>query len=237
MCPSIDKTRPTLGTTTKPRVTVQPSSNPAAKPVAKGDSLSLSSQALSKERLKLLLDGPIPPAPSQPTGVDWETHHRACTDALIRTLRQDEAVSQGLKNWKNLPTDLRMQVGKRISDIQASIFGFTSAPLRVGEGQYHGGYTAGIIDVGPKSMVSAKEFLDTVVHEQNHEFQHEKGIDGFHKKLAPDDPYKAIAKTWLDNFDDYITPAEGVKAYYAQPIEAQSTAMGNEVARAVMSKP
>lgn len=237
MCPSIDKTRPALGTTSKPRTTVQPSSTSTSKPVAKGDTLTLSSQAFSKERLKVLLEGPLPPAPPKSAAMDWESLHRASTDALIQALRQDEAVTQGLKNWKNLSTDLKMLVGKRISDIQAGIFGFTPATLRVGEGKYHGGHKPNLIDVGPKSMVSAKEFLDTVVHEQNHQFQWEKGIAAFRKKLEPNDPYKAIAKTWLDNFDDYTPPSEGVKAYYAQPVEAHSTAMGNEVAKAVFAKP
>lgn len=237
MCPSIEKSRPALGATTKPRSNVQSPSTPAPKPVSKGDRLSLSSQALSIEHIKALLVGPLPPAPPKPAASDWESLHRASQDALIQSLRQDEAVTQGLKAWKNLPTDLKMLLGKRISDIQAGIFGFTPATLRVGEGKYHGGHKPNLIDIGPKSMVSAKEFLDTVVHEQNHQFQWEKGIAGFRKKLDPNDPYKAIAKTWLDNFDDYTPPSEGVKAYYAQPVEAQSTAMGNEVAKAVFAKP
>lgn len=243
MCPSIENNRPVLGTTTKPRVNTSSSSSniqspttQASKQVVKGDNLKLSTQPFSKERLQAMLEAPLPATPPKSTATDWETVHKDNQTQLIQVLRQDDAINLGLKNWKSLNTDLKMQLGKRVSDIQANIFGFTPAPLRVGEGKYHGGYTAGKIDVGPKSMVSAREFLDTVVHEQNHEFQHEKGIANFHHELDPSDPYKQIAKTWLDNFDDYTTPAEGVQAYYAQPIEADSTAMGKKVALAVMAK-
>lgn len=237
MSPSIEKSHSSVKVAPKRPAAAQPQSSQASKPSAARDRLSLSSQTNQLEDLKNRLEGPLPPAPTKPGTPDWESLDRFCREALIQSLRQDEAVSAGLKDWNSLPQDMKLLLGKRISDIQASIFGFQPAPIRFEEGIYRGGFQPGTkptIDIGPKARVSASEFLNTVVHEQNHAFQWEKANKAMIKKLEPNDPYEAIAETWLDNFIDYTNPSKGVLAYRSQPIEVQSASIGNQVAETLL---
>ncbi|MGE5707273.1 MAG: hypothetical protein ACM3YO_02990 [Bacteroidota bacterium] len=245
MSPSIEKSHASVQVTPKRSAPPQQPSQ-AAKPPVSRDRLTLSSQATQREslesltRLKVQLENPLPPAPSKPETSDWESLDRFCREALIQSLRQDEAVNAGLKSWNALPQDMRLLLGKRISDIQAGIFGFQPAPIRFEEGIYRGGFQPGTkpsIDIGPKARVSANEFLNTVVHEQNHAFQWEKANKAMIKKLDPNDPYAAVAETWLDNFIEYTNPSKGVQAYRSQPIEVQSASIGNQIAEALLGKP
>lgn len=147
---------------------------------------------------------------------------------------------KGLQAWSRLPQDLRMQLGERISAIQGGIYGFHPRSLALEDGPYRGGFTAGAnqpITFGPKSMVSAAEFLNTLVHEQTHALQWEKGDAASRKRLDPADPYAGVATTWYDNFFDYVPPSKGVKAYRAQPVETHAYATGDAVAEGVLRKP
>lgn len=213
----------------------------APKPTASRDSLSLSPQNQSLERLKAQLEAPLPPAPAMAaTATDWKSRDQANRQALIKTLRADPGVMAGLAAWKKLPQDLQLKLGDRVSAIQASIYGFKPASLRFEDGPYRGNFNpgnGGTITIGPKSMVSAREFLNTVVHEQAHALQWEKGNLVVTKKLDPKDPYADIAPTWIDNFYDYTPPSEGYRAYRDQPTEAHAFATGDQVSAAVMSKP
>ncbi|HEY9857204.1 MAG TPA: hypothetical protein V6D05_15780 [Stenomitos sp.] len=225
---------PTRAATTKSPAPTEP------RPVQAGDRLGLSTQVGQLEQLKAQLASPIPPLPSVPPSQDWQTRDLACRQALIQTLLQDEAVMKGLRSWPRLPQDLRMLLGERIATIQGGIYGFHPRPLGLEQGPYRGGFQAGSnqpITFGPKSMVSAAEFLNTLVHEQTHAMQWEKGDAASRKKLDPADPYAAIATTWFDNFFDYTPPSKGVRAYRAQPVEQHAYATGDAVAEAVLRKP
>lgn len=229
------------GSTTAPRKAATTKS-PAPfepRPLQAGDRLGLSAQVAQLEHLQAQLVSPLPPLPSVPKSQDWQTRDLACREALIQTLRQDEAVIKGLRAWPRLPQDLRMQLGERISAIQGGIYGFHPRPLGLEDGPYRGGFQAGSnqpITFGPKSMVSAAEFLNTLVHEQTHAMQWEKGDAASRKKLDPADPYTAIANTWYDNFFDYHTPSKGVRAYREQPVEKHAYATGDAVAEGVLRK-
>lgn len=237
---SIDKSR--AGTITAPQRAASvkaPPPPPAVKSALAGDRLGLSPQLRQLESLKLLLESPLPPAPPLPKNADWSTLDRAGRTALIQTLRQDEAVMTGLRTWQKLPQDMRLQLGARISAIQGQSYGFQPRALSFEDGPYRGGFQAGKgpITIGPKSMVSASEFLNTVVHEQTHALQWEKGDALSRKKLPPGDPYAAMAMTWYDNFFDYHVPSKGVRAYRDQPVERHAFATGDEVSKAVLPKP
>jgi hypothetical protein len=238
MSPAIETNRPRTAAPPKRPPAVQP--QPAPKPAAARDRLSLSAPSLQFERLKAQLEAPLPPVPARPVTTDWKSHDRASREALIKSLRQDEGVNAAIKAWKSLPQDLKLQLGNRISNIQAEIYGFRPVSLRFEDGPYKGGFTpgnGGEITIGPKSMVSAREFLNTVVHEQTHALQFEKGIEALRKKLDPASPYAGIARAWLDNFDDYTPPSAGYRAYRDQLIEAHAFATGDQVSAAVFSKP
>jgi|GEM_PF-2584165 len=212
-----------------------------AKPAASRDNLNLSSPNASLERLMAQLEGPLPPAPPAPaTATDWKSRDQANRQALIKTLRADSAVMGNLAAWKKLPPEQKLKLGERVSAIQASIYGFKPATLRFEDGPYRGNFNpgnGGTITIGPKSMVSAQEFLNTVVHEQAHALQWEKGNLAVTKKLDPKDPYAGIANAWIDNFYDYTSPSEGFREYRDQPTEAHAFATGDQVSAAVMSKP
>ncbi len=236
MSPTISSNRQAAVAAPKRPAAASPA--PAAKPAAAGDRLALSSPL---ERLKAQLDGPLPAMPSSKVETtDWKERDRLDRTTLIRTLRQDEAVKAGLAAWKTLPPDLKLRLGQRISSIQAAIYGFAPVALRFEDGPYRGGFhpgNGGEITIGPKSLVSAGEFLNTVVHEQLHAFQWEKGNQAMRKQLDAEDPYAAIAPAWLDNFYDYQTPAQGYRAYRDQPIEAHAFATGDQVSAATLAKP
>ena len=212
----------------------------APKPAASGDRLQLSTPNASMERLKAQLEGPLPIPPAVADAADWKTRDQANRQALIKTLRGDPAVMAGLAAWKTLPPDLKLQLGDRVSAIQASIYGFKAVPLRFEEGPYKGTFhpgNGGSIAIGPKSLVSAREFLNTVVHEQAHALQWEKGNLAVTKKLDPQDPYAGIARSWIENFYDYVPPSQGYRAYRDQPTEAHAFATGDQVSAAVLAKP
>ncbi len=240
MSPSIESNRAAAPTPAKRPVAATPS-KPArpAPPATSRDQLSLSRPSSQLDRLSKQLEGPLPAIPARPQSADWKSHDRANRDALISVLRQDQPIVEGLEDWKSLPQDLKLQLGARISNIQAAIYGFRPVKLRAEDGPYRGGFhpgNGGEITVGPKSLVSAREFLNTVVHEQTHALQWEKGNAAVTKKLDRTDPYFAAAEPWLDNFYDYQTPAKGFRAYRDQPIEAHAFATGDVVAAAVLGK-
>jgi hypothetical protein len=241
MSPTISSNRQVAAAVPKRPAAGSPAPAPASKPAAAGDRLTLSAPQVPLERLKAQLEGPLPPAPaSKPETTDWKGRDRFDRETLIKTLRQDVAVTAGLSAWKTLPPDLKLQLGQRISNIQAAIYGFKPVTLRFEDGPYRGGFhpgNGGEITIGPKSLVSAREFLNTVVHEQLHAFQWEKGNQALRKQLDPADPYAAIAPAWLDNFYAYQTPARGYRAYRDQPIEAHAFATGDQVSAAVLAKP
>lgn len=227
---------------TAPKRPASPKLPPAAapKPAAPRDHLHLSNPTASRERLKAQLEGPLPPAPVVPSATDWKTRDLGNRQALIKTLKADPAIMAGLAAWKTLPQDLKLQLGARVSAIQASIYGFNAVPLRFEDGPYKGTFhpgNGGSIAIGPRSMVSAREFLNTVVHEQAHALQWEKGNLAVTKKLDPTDPYAGIAQTWIDNFYDYVPPSQGYRAYRDQPTEAHAFATGDQVSAAVLAKP
>lgn len=238
MSSSIGPHRPTPAASKIPPVPPPQAVEAAPRPAA-GDRLRLSASHQALEDLQAQLAGPLPALPERAVAETWQQADQANRTALIAALRGDEAVSNGLAAWQQLPQGLKLQLGERISAIQAEAYGFRPVTLRIEAGPYRGGFhpaNGGEVTIGPKALVSASEFLNTVVHEQTHAMQWEKGEALVRGRLDSADPYGAVAAGWLDNFYDYASPSAGYKVYRSQPIEAHAFATGDAVAAAVMAR-
>ena len=239
MSPRIDPRQIPPQAKPKQPPTTRPDARPpaAASPAPAGDTLRLSTPDRALEDLKAQLAAPLPPLPARAPRGNWPEEDLARRAALIQALQADEAVTRALASWKQMPQDLKLKLGERISAVQAAVYGFRAVPLRVEPGPYRGGFhpaNGGEITIGPKSLVSAAEFLNTVVHEQTHAMQWEKGLAASRRQLDAADPYAAVATRWHDNFFDYAPPSAGYRAYREQPVEAHAFATGDAVAAAVM---
>ncbi|MOA44737.1 hypothetical protein D3C78_1670570 [compost metagenome] len=84
-------------------------------------------------------------------------------------------------------------------------------------------------------LADARNFVNTVAHEQAHAYQWEKGKAAATGQMLPSDPLYPAARSWYDNYFNYQQPTSSYQAYRTQPIEEHAFATGDAVAGGVFS--
>ena len=139
---------------------------------------------------------------------------------LFQEIEKDPLVNNAQKNWDNYPVSAKMEVAKRIGEIQSSILGYKAYDLELSNQlqnanadtakpylDEHGKSISGQIRFNTNYVSSKKtsfsDFINTAVHENDHAFQH-TAI----KKI--NDIFKA-ENEWLNKnkkFVEDMSPAE-----------------------------
>ncbi len=108
---------------------------------------------------------------------------------LFKEIEKDPLVKNAQKNWDNYPVSAKMDVAKRIGEIQSSIFGYKAYDLELSNQLQNANADTGkpYLDEHGKSIsgqirfntnyVSSKKtsfsaFINTAVHENDHAFQY-----------------------------------------------------------------
>lgn len=191
-------------------------------------------------QLKSQLLSPLPALPGPADSANWKQNDLQNRANLIKAIRSDVALLTAFTDWANLPTDVKLAAGTRLSAMEGKIYGFEPAPIQVDAflkkpsyGYYHP--TEDKVHLSPDTLADLREFVNTVTHEQAHAYQWEKGVDAKSGKMSKADPLYDTAISWYQNYFDYAQPNQGYEAYRTQPIEAHAFATGDSVTAGVFS--
>lgn len=164
-------------------------------------------------------------------------------DALAEALRADPEFQRvsAPGRWARLPAAERLAFAEHVSQLQAQILGFKPAQVHLTwerDRDTDGGYDdeTGRLDLNRNATAFGDlgEFLNTVVHEQFHCYQHQLAT----AKLQPGDPRQAAARVYQlnerayhDAPDDSRRQPARYAAYRAQPSEAHAFMAGERLFR------
>lgn len=187
-----------------------------------------------------LLASPLPELPGPAAGSSWSQNDLKNRAEVTKALRADPGVQAALQNWNQLSESDRMQAAQRMSAIMGEVYGFT--PFNVGidrslQGTSTQGYfspSQNKIAISPSLLQNPREFVNTVIHEQAHAYQHEKAQAASRGTMSPNDPLYQTARTWGQNFANYVSGGN-YQAYRSQPIEAHAFATGEAISAGVFS--
>lgn len=191
------------------------------------------------EEIAKALTGPLPTLPAPASGPDAKQNDLRNRAELNRAITSDPALSAAFRNWESLPQSARLDAGQRISDIMGQIYGFDPSTVTV-DSSLSGSSVKGYFSppdklaVSPDILSNPARFADVVSHEQAHVYQTEKVDDLKSGRMSSDDPLKATAQDWADNFDHYYGGSD-YERYRSQPVEQHAWATGQSVGSSVSS--
>lgn len=184
--------------------------------------------------------GPAP-IPAAAETAAWERLEAARTGRLVAAAATDPLVLAALAAWPDLADAERLQAATRLAALEGRVFRFTPAPMTVSEelvetdededfGAYDDEDTRAIeLAAFVIARDDPRDFLDTVVHEQLHAYQHQKEHDAATGRLPADHPLAPEARAWHFNAEHYTAFEDGEAAYAAQPVEAHAFATAARV--------
>ncbi len=97
---------------------------------------------------------------------------------LLNTLNNDPLIRNAEKNWKDYSETDRLEVGRRVGEIQSSIFGYKPYQVEFTDEDVSGHADAKdkFVRFGKQKTMDESttfsEFMDTAIHENDHVFQH-----------------------------------------------------------------
>jgi uncharacterized protein YukE len=140
--------------------------------------------------------------------------------------------------WNNLTPEQRQQMMEDFQKALVDKYGHPGVELKVNDlvdppGQdalgvttrYSNGKTTITIDLTNVENDDPLHVLDTVAHENRHVMQ-QYWVD--HPDKAPADVTKEQIDAWRENFKNYHDPANGMKAYQDQPVEADARSFADD---------
>ncbi|GEM_PF-5380511 len=208
-------------------------------------------RALGQEELQeMVVDkllGPLPSLPELPKVSSFKEMDFLQRGQLTESIRADAPLQEAFQNWDRLGYAAKMQAGTRISELQANIYGFEAAPLRleadlVKRPGAFGYYSpeSGKISISPYHLDNLPEFVNTIAHEQTHVYQ-DAVVNSVGRRLDSgtiDESHfmVPVAREWAENNRNYISASKDPQGYRTQPIEAHAWATGDGVMNGVFAK-
>jgi hypothetical protein len=179
-------------------------------------------------------------------------------EALADRLAQDPLLSRKLQPgvFKQLNNTQKLEVARRIAQLEGEVLGFKPATMawskkRMDKGLYgeheegkNGG--TGKVTLNPRENGDVKEFVDTILHEQFHEYQEVL----IHGKFPAGDPRRLGQQIYKENSGDNYVEAPTTREeqrnpkaaklkqarYEAQPSEADAFDQGTLVMNALYER-
>lgn len=107
--------------------------------------------------------------------------------AAIEAIKNDSEIQNAFKNWQSLSEDEKLKIGGKISQIQGKAMGFEPVGdlsvdpslAKPGQSGTYGRWTTSggnaKITMSPAAMADPAKFLNTLTHEQGHEWASKNG--------------------------------------------------------------
>ncbi|WP_339949695.1 hypothetical protein [uncultured Albimonas sp.] len=167
---------------------------------------------------------------------------------LARRIAEDEDLQAARANWKDLPLEARVEALQRTVAVECEIYGMAPATVEIFEaampapsGYFNAAMQTVRINGHPSAMMDDfLEMLDTVVHENVHNYQAELVRRLEEGLIDPDDPEYDQARIFQANSASggYIkAETGGHHAYKTQPLEWEAWAAGKGVRALVQGPP
>lgn len=178
---------------------------------------------------------------------DFKKEDEKRRGALIDTLKADDEITGAKSGWAAKTDDEKLKVLIKVLNAECKIYDVPAPTVRLfceppgDEGYFSGGTMTLNLNTHPDSGWSDyKEAIDTVVHENMHNFQRvlerrlEEGI------LTPGSTEYRQAVIFTANFAGYVPPSEPIdpdepvqKMYKQQPVEMHAWDTGDGVGKAL----
>ncbi len=169
---------------------------------------------------------------------------------LVEALKADKEVTEARGKWGGMTDDQRLAVLMKVLNAECRVFNIPPPAVRLyytprGEGFFSPGSMTLNLNTHPDSGWSDyKEAVNTVVHENMHNYQAVLGQRLEEGLITPEDPEYAQAMIFAANDapGGYVAPSEkldpdeaGTKPYKTQPVEAHAWDSGDGVAEALVA--
>lgn len=162
---------------------------------------------------------------------------------LVEDLKSDEEITKARGKWAEMTDEDRMKVLTKVMTAECKVFGIPAPKIRL---FYEPPGDYGFFDPSAKTLnlnthvdagwLDYKEIVNTVVHENMHNYQFtlvERLKEGI---ITKDDPEYTQALIFAANFDGYVPPSEELdddekdtNPYKTQPVEAHAWDSGDGV--------